>query len=135
MIQRYEVKTLFDCTATGVQNHRRASGMEHDEWHFKRNQQRNFETIVQCISLRCQPLNISGPYKYSNDNGQLYWQFGFETDKEDIFRKGINPVELLEEDCNHVPMIIGLSESEKDLFFTPYMITQGKTANTIFAQV
>lgn len=135
MIQRYEVSTLFDCTATGIQNHRRNTGMSNEEWHFKRNQQRNFETIIQCISLRCQPMNIKGPYVFSNDNAQLYWQFSFETDKEDIFRKDNNPVELLEVDCNLVPMIIGLGESEKELFFTPYMITQGKTANTIFAQV
>jgi len=135
MLYRYEVSTLFDCTATGVQNHRRTSGMDNEEWHYKRNQQRNFETIIQCISLRCQPMNINGPYVFSNNENQLYWQFSFETDKQDIFLKNNNPVELLEEDCNQVPMIIGLGESVKELFFTPYMITQGKTANTIFAQV
>jgi hypothetical protein len=134
-MQRYEVSTLFDCTATGIQNHRKLHNMDSEEWHFKRNQQRNFETILQCISLRCQPMNINGPYNFSNNEGQLYWQFSFETDKQDIFRKENNPVGLLEEDCYLVPMITGLNESEKELFFTPYMITQGKTANTIFTQV
>jgi hypothetical protein len=135
MMQQYRVFTLFDCTPTGIQNHRRSANIDNTEWQFKRNQQRNFETILQCISLRCQPMNIKGPCIFTNENNQTYWDFKFETDKQDIFCKGDNPVGLLEEDCNLVPMIVGLTESEKELFFYPYMITKGKTANTIFTQM
>ena len=134
MIQRFEVVTLFDCTNTGVQNHRRGD-LPEDEWKFKRNQQRNFETLIQCISMRCQPMNINGPYTSTNDEGQLFWTFSFESDKQDIFLLDEDPVGILKQDCNHVPMIIGLNESEKELFFTPYLVTLGKTANTIFQQV
>jgi len=134
-MQRFEVDTFFDCTATGVQNHRRSKNLSDEDWHYKRNQQRNFETIIQCISLRCQPMNIKGSYVFSNDDGQLYWHFTFETDKQDIFLKDNNPVGILELDCNHVPMIVGLGESERELFFTPYMITKGSSQNTFFRQV
>ena len=134
MIQRFEVKTFFDCTATGVQNHRRQNDMPHDEWRFRRNQQRNFETILQCISLRCQPLNISDPFVFSESDGKLCWNFSFETEKQDIFLLENDPVGILKNDCNQVPMIVGLEETVKDLFFTPYMITLGKHVNTVFVQ-
>ena len=135
MIQRFEVATFFDCTSTGVQNHRKKHGLSDEDWHYQRNQQRNFETLIQCISLRCQPMNISGPYTFSNNEGQLYWTFNFESDKQDIFLLDGDPVGILKQDCNHVPMIVGLGESERELFFTPYLITLGKTPNTYFQQV
>ena len=134
-MQRFEVDTFFDCTATGVQNHRRSKNLSDEDWHYKRNQQRNFETIIQCLSLRCQPMNINGPYVFSNNEGQLYWNFSFETDKQDIFLKDSNPVGILELDCNHVPMVVGLGESVRELFFTPYMITTGDNQNTFFRQL
>lgn len=135
MIQRFEVATFFDCTETGVQNHRRSSDMPNDEWQYKRNQQRNFETLIQCISLRCQPMNIKGPYVFGNDDGQLYWTFSFETDKQDIFLLDRDPVGILKQDCNQVPMIVGLGESERELFFTPYLLTLGNSPNTHFQQM
>jgi hypothetical protein len=135
MNQRFEVATFFDCTATGVQNHKRSKNLSDQEWYFQRNQQRNFETILQCISLRCQPLNINGPYVLSNNESQLYWTFTFESDKQDIFLLHNDPVGLLKQDCHQVPMIVGLSESERELFFTPYLITQGSTPNTFFQQL
>lgn len=135
MTQRYEVVTFFDCTETGVHNHRRSVNLSHENWHYKRNQQRNFETLIQCISLRCQPMNIKGPHTFSNDDGQLYWNFSFETDKQDIFLLDNDPVGILKQDCNQVPMIVGLNESEKELFFTPYIITLGNSPNTHFQQL
>ena len=135
MIQRFEVATFFDCTKTGVQNHRRSKNLSNEDWHFRRNQQRNFETIIQCIGLRCQPMNISVPVTLGNNEGQLYWTFSFESDKQDIFLSDDDPVGILKQDCNHVPMIVGLGESERELFFTPYLITLGNTPNTYFQQV
>ena len=134
-MQSFEVTTFFDCTATGVQNHRRSENLSNEDWNYKRNQQRNFETIIQCLSLRCQPMNINGPYVFKNNDGQLYWKLKFETDKQDIFLKDNNPVGILELDCNHVPMIVGLDESERELFFTPYLITQGAAPNIFFQRL
>ena len=135
MNQRFEVATFFDCTATGVQNHRKKYGINDENWHYQRNQQRNFETILQCIGMRCQPMNISGPTVLQNSEGQLFWSFTFESDKQDIFLLNGDPVGILKQDCNHVPMIVGLGESERELFFTPYMITLSTTPNTFFQQV
>jgi len=135
MVHRYQVVTFFDCTKTGIQNHRRSASLTVSDWQYLRNQQRNYETIIQCLSLRCQPLNIAGPYIYTNNDNQLYWSIQFETDKEDIFRLKDDPIGVLKQDCQHVPMIVGLGESERELFFTPYMITHGSSTNTFFQQV
>lgn len=134
MIQRFEVATLFDCTETGMQNHRKNHELSNEEWQFKRNQQRNFDTLIQCISMRCQPMNIYGPVTFTNDE-QTYWTFSFESDKQDIFLLDDDPVGILKQDCHNVPMIIGLTESEKELFFTPYLITLGDKPNTYFQRV
>jgi len=132
MIQRIQVSTMFDCTATNVKNYRRGN-LPEEEWNFQRNQQRNWETLLQCLSLRCQPLNINGPYVFTaKDDDNLYWTFTFETDKTDIFYKDGDQLGLVKDDCNHVPMIVGLTETDKELFFTPYLITTGKQANTFF---
>ena len=135
MIQRFKITTFFDCTATGVQNHRRSKNLSDEEWHFQRNQQRNFETILQCVSLRCQPMNIQGSFVNSNNDGQLYWSLLFESDKQDIFLLDQDPCGILKQDCNHVPMIIGLTETERELFFTPYLITQGAAPNIFFQRL
>ena len=116
MFQRFELSTLFDCTNTGVKSYRKSVDVDQETHQYQRNQQRNFETIIQCLSLRCQPMNITGPYVFSNNESQLYWQIGFEIDKSDIFRKDDNPVGILNEDFSGVPMIIGLGENVKELF-------------------
>lgn len=132
MLQRIEVHTFFDCTATGITNNRGSGSEDPDSWHRLRNQQRNWETLVQCISLRCQPLNITGPFTFTNHENQIFWSFMFEIDRSNIFLKDGDPVGLLKDDCNGVPMIVGLDESERELFFTPYLITKGKNPNTHF---
>lgn len=129
-MQTIELVTFFDCTRTNVVHHKKSELLTPEEWEFRRNQQRNYETVLQCISLRCQPLNIQGPYVFTNQDNQLYWNIRFDTDKQDIFLKKDNPVGILIDDCHYVPMIIGLTESEKELFFTPYMITHGTNRNT-----
>lgn len=134
-MQRVELSTLFDLTQTNVKGHRRNADLDDETYNYKRNQQRNYETVLQCIGLRCQPLNIKGPWVFSNNEGELYWQMSFETDREQIFAKGTDPLGILKQDFNGVPMIVGLDETYKDLFFTPYMITEGKSANTIFTQI
>jgi hypothetical protein len=133
MNQKIEVCTFFDCTATDIRSHKRSSDMSQEDWNYKRNQQRNWETLIQVISLRCQPLNISGPYIFTHEpSGHLTWNFSFETDRQDIFLKDNNPVGWLLDDCSGVPMLLGLGETNKDLFFTPYLVTNGDMPNIIF---
>ena len=133
MNQKIEVATYFDCTETGVRSHRRNNDTSPEDWNFKRNQQRNFETILQVISLRCQPLNIQGPYVFTEEkSGNLAWHFSFTTDRQDIFLKDNDPVGWLKIDCSGVPMLLGLGETKKDLFFSPYLVTSGDLINIFF---
>jgi hypothetical protein len=105
--------TLFDITATGITGHCKITKMPFTdktgtlisneiEWNRARNQQRNWETISQLLSLRTQTLNVSDP-KFVNDR----WCFDFEVETPDVFGDDLS---LLTSDCNAVPMITGLSE-------------------------
>lgn len=130
-MQKISVATMFDCTNTGIRSYRRGN-LQIEEWTYKRNQQRNWETMLQCMSLRCQPLNINGPFIFSNKDNQKYWEFWFESDKEDIFLLNDDPLGALKADCHGVPMLVGMDESFKELFLTPYIITTGDNPNTFF---
>ena len=105
------VKTDFDCTPTGVTGHFRENVLPFRDqaaqtitnratWVRSRNQQRNWETIMQLISLYAQPLRVSR-LKVEN----LQWQFDFDTDTEDVFRIDNDPVGRLRQACNGVPII------------------------------
>ena len=67
-------RTLFDCTHTGVTGHFRPQQLPYttksgikletpEHWNLARNQQRNWESILQIVSLRTQPMNIVYPVK------------------------------------------------------------------------
>lgn len=132
MIQKISVQTYFDITPTGVKNYRKNTNMDTEEWSFQRNQQRNYETLIQCFSLRCQPLNISLPKIIVLNNDEVVWSFTFQTDVDGVFVKNGDDLALLKDDCDGVPMIVGLTETVKDLFFTPYMISTGESQNIFF---
>jgi len=51
----YTGVTLVDITATGVIRHT-------NDNELLRNQQRNWETVLQCIGIKAQPQLIEGPY-------------------------------------------------------------------------
>lgn len=134
------VKTLFDCTATGTRSHYKpGTGRTHDAlghditqpdaWNRSRNQQRNWETLLQCLSLRCQPLNIIEPAVLVNSEGELSWVFGFETDQDSIFEYNGDPLGALKQDCHGVPMIVGLDETWKEGFLMPYLLPWGSSQN------
>jgi hypothetical protein len=69
-------------------------------WLRSRNQQRNWETLMQLISLYAQPLRVSR-VKIEN----LRWQFDFDTDTDDVFALDQDPVGRLRQACNGVPII------------------------------
>jgi len=112
--------TLFDITQTGVMNRNRPSSDEDvDAWLFKRNTQNNFDTILQVVSLRSQPEEISRPKHLSinltefenfgflleNDEKINCWSFNFTIQHPSVFHDGINELGSLYSDCNQVPMI------------------------------
>ena len=107
-------KTTFDCTNTGITGRFQASKLPVKDinnniitndvsWNKARNQQRNFETLIQLISLRSQPMNLSTPIKQEDK-----WVFQFETESEMVY--GEDFFELYA-DCVDVPMITGLNET------------------------
>ena len=109
------VCTLFDITHTGVTKSTNGNAK-------LRNQQRNWETLQQVLGLRTQPLELESPKvnvedlschqfnsKYSG-TAQV-WQTEFTVDQHETLAQNNNPVALLEQDANLIPMITGLNES------------------------
>jgi hypothetical protein len=115
---RVKCSTLFDITETGVKNRsykakivfKDSNGQEitsSGDWNRARNQQCNWETINQIISLRTLPENITSPVFVETTK---IWYFEFDVvDPASIFRDG-DPVGYLLNDCVGVPMILGLDE-------------------------
>ena len=114
---RIQCRTLFDITATGVTGHCKPSRMPFKDsadqtitdisaWNRSRNQQRNWETLTQLISLRTQVTELTLPVK-NNDS----WQFEFEVDNDNLFADLNDPLAVLKADCAGVPMLVGLNES------------------------
>lgn len=104
--------TLFDITKTGVSN-RRGSLDSIDELQKERKQQSNFETVLQIISLRCQPEDISDPTVELDDThwrNIKCWSFSFAVPGGQIFSDGGDRFAHLMDDCNGVPMFTGLDE-------------------------
>ena len=132
--------TLFDITKTGVLNRARPTeGMDGNEWIYKRNTQCNFDTILQAISLRSQPENISDPTyvkikdDYFDTEGIVgCWKFDFEIRTIAVFDDGNDELAYLKEDCQDVPMILcgtehtstkqflNAKKPEKNIYFIKY---------------
>jgi len=134
---RVKCSTRFDITETGVKNRshkarivfRDATGREITnelEWNRARNQQCNWETVNQVISLRTLPENISRPV-HKADVG--IWSFEFAVVDPASITHDSNPVGYLLNDCADVPMILGLNETPN---ITPFLISSGPDANIWF---
>jgi hypothetical protein len=126
--------TLVDITRTGV-THNRA------DQERQRDQQRNWETVVQCISLRTQPMDIEGPKAFDmivDDGtfGEMYyglqrvWCFTFTVEREGVWRQGDDALKFLHQDFNEVPVIQGLDETAR--FILPIFYTSGGIKNVFF---
>ena len=114
---KIQCQTLFDITATGTTGHVKPSRMPYQDqagtkildtesWNRSRNQQRNWETITQLISLRTQVTELTEPVKIKD-----HWQFEFEVENQNLFTDGIDQLTVLKADCTGVPMLTGLNES------------------------
>jgi len=113
--------TTFDITITGVRNNfnlnrlpfRDAQGHQIDtpeQWHRSRNQQRNWDTLSQLLSLRTLPYSTTD--SQCVDQGDVkVWHFEFSVDHDDVFAEGADRFGALERDCRGVPMITGLDET------------------------
>lgn len=112
----YQGFTLIDITPTGVITHT-------SEKELERNQQRNWETVQQIISLRTQPTIIStgvidddvNRYYFGvNYKGrQKIWSFKFAVEYSDIYQEGADKFGLVKYDFNITPAILNLTETAK----------------------
>jgi hypothetical protein len=115
---KIKCQTVFDCTCTGVTGHFRAgqipcvdrSGQaiaSHSDWIRSRNQQRNYETLLQIFGLKTQPLDISPPRHTDS-----VWEFEFSVESPAVFSltDSTDPLAGLKRDCNGVPMIAEVSD-------------------------
>ena len=139
-IMKVLCRTLFDCTFTGVTGHFRENQLPlttktglvirtQDDWNRARNQHRNWESLIQVISLRTQPMNVLYPKKQKDG-----WHFEFEVEAEGVLSAGHNTDELdgLMADCEGVPMVTGLDEAEA---VTATLHAQGTNQNIWFSAI
>ena len=114
---KIQCQTLFDITATGTTGHVKPSRMpftdqagskitDVGQWNRSRNQQRNWETVTQLISLRTQVDNLKEPRRVNNR-----WCFEFEVENQNLFAGDMDKLSVLKVDCTGVPMLVGLDES------------------------
>ena len=98
-------------------------GDNHKLWQVQRNSQANFDTILQCISLRGNPEILHYPHRIEADTedspfGFLidntdfhYWKFDFKVQNNSVFDNTIDALGYLIKDCHEIPMIICGTES------------------------
>ena len=130
--------TLVDITATGVIR-------SHDNDSLERNQQRNWETLLQCIGLRTQPQNIIEPVvsTFSDINiaefGDFYlgeqkvWTWKWTVESNGVYDLPGKPLGGLLEDLEQVPIITGLAETAR--FMLPIFYPYGTIKNIYINQV
>lgn len=124
--------TLLDITATGVT---RGDSKE-------RNQQRNWESVLQVLGLKTQPIIWETPERIEgielSDNsvvksyfGEFYqgtqtiWGFRFSSETDDVYT-----LNSLYEDFEQVPVILGLDETAR--FILPIFHSYGTLKNIHF---
>ena len=133
-------RTLFDCSRTGVTGHYRSSEIpfvdatgqvvnNQSDWNHSRNQQRNWETLLQIIGLRTQPMDVTTP---AHRDG--VWEFEFTSESEGVYEIHSDPDPLagLKTDCEGVPMMLNLQEQPS---LAPTITTAGSNQNIWFSAV
>ena len=127
---KYRCQTLFDITATGVTGHHKlTSKLSSVDWNRSRNQQRNWETLTQILGLRTQLFGLSKPVQ---DVSGTRWMFEFETESDGIYGPESDPVQVLRNDAEGVPMLLGLDNQSN---LEPFLVTTGPKQNIWFAPI
>lgn len=135
---KFQCRTLFDITATGVTGHYKGSRVPfkdfngqnivtEEDWNKARNQQRNWETLTQIISLRTQIFDLGTPNKVDD-----HWVFEFSVETSSVFGTDADPVIYLYKDADQVPMLGNLNNS---IDLPPILITHGPEQNIWFELV
>jgi hypothetical protein len=137
-MNKFRCRCLFDITCTGVTGHFKSSRVpfqdrtgqtitnEHS-WNRARNQQRNWETLTQLLSLRTQLHEVTVPVR--GDDG---WEFEFATETPAVYGTEQDPVGVLLSDSDGVPMIVNLDNGE---IMVVSLIVNGPDTNVWFEPV
>ena len=136
-IQFFQGYTLVDITATGVIRSNDANGQE-------RNQQRNWETLIQCIGLRTQPQNITEPqvgmgsmklFDFGDfyEGGQKVWSWTWIAESPGVYDLPGKPLGGLLQDLEQVPIVTYLTETAR--FMLPIFYPYGSIKNIYIKQV
>jgi hypothetical protein len=136
MMNTFTCYTLVDITQTGVIR-------DHPDRELERNQQRNWETVLQCIGLRAQPMDIHslhGPIESTDlaeyEFGEMYtgrhrvWAFNFLVEHPGVFAHQGDPLYWLNQSFDEVPIITFLTETAR--FILPIFHTAGPIKNIYF---
>ena len=137
---KYMCQTLFDITATGVTGHCKTTRMPFIDragqkindsvaWNRSRNQQRNWETLTQILSLRTQIFQLTIPVQDSTGHR---WMFEFETETAGVYGSESDPTGILCADADGVPMLCELNNLPD---IEPFLITSGARQNIWFAPI
>ena len=148
---KYQIKTLIDISPTGMISEFRDNIPlpfvddlkniinNQETWNVSRNEQRNWKTLVQCISIRAQPIMLQaplietvsvGPLGFTGYKGKKkVWTFEFGFETPDIYLDANNPVKLLKQQLDVIPIIIGLNETAN--ITTSTLVTTGIKVNTL----
>lgn len=135
---RFACQTYFDITATGIIGHCKESKLPFKDragqlitdihsWNRARNQQRNWETLTQLISMRAQIFELLEPVRFNNQ-----WSFEFEVETQGVFGSSADPVAVLRTDAEGIPMINNLDNSNE---LPPILITKGTQQNIWFMPI
>lgn len=128
----YKIYTTVDITPTGVVN---VNNKKDKDYTLKRNQQRNYDTLCQVISLRANIYNptvsqilvesIPGIFPNPNLPDQyIVWELNFRCDQQLVFGE---EHEALYNDLHMVPIVAALTETVPQ--FPPYFISYGDLKN------
>jgi len=133
-------RTLFDCTCTGVTGHFRSSQVPYTDragqlihtiadWNRSRNQHRNWETIMQMISLRAQPTVVTEP-KCTDG----IWSFEFSVETPGVYstNNDVDNLDGLLNECDGIPMVVGLDEADS---IEPSLTISGTKQNLWFETI
>jgi len=130
-MQQIKVCTAFDITQTGINRPYKQQSLPTkingkeintvDEWNKFRRQQSNWETVIQVLLFRTQPMQMTDTTIENNR-----WCFTFVNETVDVFLIDNDPLGGLKQDLEGTPIIIGLDEHAEIL---PYIHTSGNNQN------
>jgi len=132
----FEGLSLVDITATGV--------IRGNDNELKRDQQRNWETVIQCIGLRTQPQLIERPVMIESELdwfefGDFYsgvhrvWHWLWTIEADGVYDLAGKPLGGLLKDFEQVPIVTGLEETAR--FMLPIFYPYGTIKNIYFRQI